>query len=310
MVFIKKVTLWSAAGLGMTVVFLLVWLNLPVQAPDLAGFMPEETFMFTSLAINPGDRGMRDFMNNLVEGKGKKNKILLKYGLSLCLPLKAAVFFNSVPGEENFPYLFLVQSPRLVKVVKLLHLLGIKLSSDYSFTVFRNTLLLSANPSLIERSIGIYNKKGNRYSISGKAKEAFLRKRSSGEIIFFADNTDLFFSLLVDRLEDKLSYILLTSSGELEGIEGYVKVVDEDRVEVNLIFKYGERNDLKKAEDDIFFLTGVLLRLGQANDLALDKKVTVENGNLTLIMEVSGLKSLAFEKGLIWLGKLSRGFSS
>ena len=293
-------------------VSLFLWLILPGKGVEVTQLIPQETFTFVTLKIDLNDPGASELLNNF--------NWWIRWGVRLLGPVEIAALATPAVSKEEPDYLFLVKNNRLIKISRLLRrsidkamisekpfkkskyktcqILHVKRHPDNlsSYTLFRDIALFSNNPSLLKASL---DQSGKETSfISGEALSDFRELQSSGEALFFINNSHFELSRALKSLEEKSVYAILPTVGSLNYLGGYFNILDADSLKGSLRFKYREKVDIKEGQEDIYFLAGLLKRLCRANGLNFEEGIIIEKEDrLNLNFRIFGLKS--FIAGLV-----------
>lgn len=289
-------------------VLLFLWLILPGKGVEVSQLIPQETFTFLILKIDLEDPGTSELINNF--------DWRIRWGVRLLGPMKVAALATPAVSKEEPDYLFLVKNSRLIKIARLfrrsinraiidgepferidyrgcriLHLLSSGKEDEVSsYTLFRDVAFASNNLSLLKASL---DQSGQETSfISGEALSDFRELQSSGEALFFLNNSHSELSRALKSLEEKSAYAILPTVDSLNYLRGYFDILDADSLKGSLLFKYRETVDIKKGQEDIYFLAGLLKRLCRANGLNFEEEIIVDNHSLKLDFKLSGLKSV------------------
>ena len=290
-------------------VSLFLWLILPGKGVEVTQLIPQETFIFFSLKIDSEVPGTSDLINNF--------DWRIRWGARLLGPVEVVAFATPAVSKEEPDYLFLVKNNRLIKISRLLRRSIDKAmisekpfkKSKYktcqilcverprhpdnvcSYTLFRDIALFSNNPSLLKASL---DQSGRETSfISGEALGDFRELQSSGETLFFINNSHSELSRTLKSLEGKSAYAILPTVDSLNYLGGYFDILDADSLKGSILFKYRETVDIKKGREDIYFLAGLLKRLSRANGLNFEEEIIImDNHYLKLNFKLSGLKAV------------------
>lgn len=304
----KKIILGLVSILLILLVSLFLWLILPGKRAEVTQFTPQETFTFLTLKIDLKDPGTSELINNF-DWK-------IRWGMRFLGPVETAAFAVPAANKEEPDYLLLVKNNRLIKIARLfrrsidraiidgepfekidyrgcpiLHLKGPGKEDEVSsYTLFKDVALASNNLSLLKASL---DQSGKETSfISGEALSDFQGLQRAGEAMFFIDNSHSKLSRAMKSLEEKSAHAILPTVDSLNYLGGYFDILDGDRLNGSLFFKYEKSQDIKKGKENIYFLAGSLKRLCKANGLNLEEEIIVDNHYLRLNFKLSGLKSL------------------
>ncbi len=301
----KKIILWLVSIL---LVSLFLWLILPGKGVEVTQLIPQETFVFFSLKIDSEAPGTSDLINNF--------DWRIRWGARLLGPVEIAALATPAVSKEEPDYLFLVKNNRLIKISRLLRRSIDKAmisekpfkKSKYktcqilcverprhpdnvcSYTLFRDIALFSNNPSLLKASLDQFGKE--TFFISGEALSDFRELQSSGQALFFINNSHFELSYALKSLEEKSAYAILPTVGSLNYLGGYFNIFDADSLKGSLLFRYSETVDIKKGQEDIYFLVGLVKRLCRANGLNFEEEIIMDNHCLKLNFKLSGLKAV------------------
>jgi len=287
-------------------VLLFLWLILPGKGVEVTQLIPQETFTFLILKIDLEDPGASELINNF-DWK-------IRWGIRLLGPVEIAALAVPAVSREEPDYLFLVKNSRLIKISRLfrrsidkamisekpfkksehktcqiLHVERPKHPNNVSsYTLFRDIALVSNNLSLLKASLDQFGKETS--FIFGEALSDFRELQSSGEDLFFINNSHSELSRALKRLEEKNAYAILPTVDSLNYLGGYFDILDADSLKGGFLFKYREKVDIKKGREDVYFLAGLLKRLCRANGLKFEEEIIVDNHHLKLNFKLSGLK--------------------
>lgn len=285
-----------------------VWLILPGKEIEITQLIPQETFAFVTLEIDLKDTGTSELINNF--------DWRIRWGARLLGPVEIAVLATPASNGEEPNYLLIVRNGRLIKIARLFRRSIDKAIIDenpfgrinykacrivnlkdptkenevHAYTVFENTILASNKFSLLKTSLDQYG--GEVTFISEEALDDFGKWRESGDGMLFISNVYSEFSHLIKNLEKKSVYAIFPSVDSVQWLGGYFDILDADNSRGTLAFKYKEKIDIKRGEEDVRFLAGILRRLCKAHNINFAYEIIANNNYVNLNFKISGLRLL------------------
>ena len=325
----KKIALTIIVILFVLLFGFLVWLVMPAGKDRVGDIIPAKSFAVLSLELDLYDKGIRGILkplkNKAISSVKKPfGKFLIWSNTwKFFLPTDITVVF--IPDEQRegnkFNWILYSSGNRIGKILKCpiarerfdnllakgkpfqtISYKGVNVTKindkhdeekSYYYTFLKNWLIVSNEVYLLEESVERYAGHQNKETLKvHDGFRDFMNKKRDGELsLFFQNGSSHEVSDFISNLEEKFSYSIFPNVNSMDWIGLHMDIVDRDSADAVFLFKFSvdvETGD--KIENDVYFISETLRRIGRAN--GLDGRYTIgEEGDfISANWKVKGIK--------------------
>ena len=325
----KKIALTIIVILLVLLFGFLVWLVIPAGKDRVDAIIPAKSFAVLSLELDLYDRGIRGILKPLKDraiSSAKKpfGKFLIWSNTwRFFLPTDITVVF--IPDEQRegnkFNWILYSSGNRIGKILKCpiarerfdnllaegrpfqtISYKGVKVTKindkhdeekSYFYAFLKNWLIVSNEVYLLEESVERYAGHQNKkiHEVHDGFRD-FMNKKRNGELsVFLRNGSSHEVSDFISNLEEKFSYSIFPTVNLMDWIGLHMDIIDGDSADAVFLFKpSGDVETGNKIENDVYFISETLRRIGRAN--GLDGRYTiVQKGDfITANWKVTGVK--------------------
>src|SRR3989338_356908 len=306
------------------VLLFFIWLAMPIEDFDSERLIIGESTAYVFLKLNLKDRGIKSLLN-IVNDMYMRNSPAAR-AIPYLLPHKisAGIIYN-IDNPKKHDYLVIADIGKRIRLLNIIGrvlpyftiknltveyaayhgyrvmILGGKNLQEISLAVVYGKIVASNNIEFLKKALDNVAEGKNSF-FEQPAINYLYRTASRYDGVVLVNNISSRLTRIVRDAEDKYHYSIFPSVDTVAAIAAGVDIVDEDRVEGEMVLSQYHSSESEVVGEDMRFFAGFFRRILRAYDIDIHGDVTIQDNNVRFFFKGEGFRAL-------WEKILKGGFS-
>lgn len=301
-----------------------IWLALPIEDFDSERLIIGESNAYVSLKLNLKDRGIKSLLNIVTHTYMGNSPTARAIPYLLPYKISAGIIYN-IDNPKNHEYLVIADIGRRVKLFNMIGrvlpyftikdltvehaayhgyrvvALGGKNLQGVSLAVVYGKIVASNNIEFLRKALDSVAEGKNSF-FEQPALNYLYRTASRYDGLVVVNNINGRLTRIVRDAEDKYHYSVFPSVDNVAAIAVSMDIVDEDRVEGEIVLSQYHSRESEVVGEDMRFFAGFFRRVLRQYDIDIQDDVTIQDNNVRFFFKGGGFRAL-------WEKILNGGFS-
>lgn len=296
------------------VLIFFIWVALPIEDFDSERLITGESTACVSLKLNLKDQGIKSLLN-IVTDTYMGNSLAVR-AIPYLLPYKilAGIVYN-IDSPKNHDYLVIADIGKRIRLFNIIvrvlpyftiknvtveyaayhgykvMILGGKNLQGINLAVVYGKVVASNNIEFLKKALDNVTEGKNSF-FEQSAINYLYRTAPRYDGLVLVNNIDSRLTRIVRDAEDKYHYSIFPSVDTVAAIAAGIDIVDEDRVEGEIVLSQYHSSESEVVIEDMRFFAGFFRRFLRVYDIDIQGDVTIQDNNVRFFFKGEGFRAL------------------